>query len=223
MASLTLETEHELLLAVACYSASDLPPERSEAEQAFMRLLERHQQTLNSYVGNGIKRYRTFRFEQLDLYNKLCLKIWLGAATFDPKSEDPKVIQDRFLGWANRILKNLINDEVRAVQSDLVYHDFDSLLALMPSLKEGREITLEDVTLACRALESLPERDQDILRALAEGTPLDGTQYRPDPESVQALAKRWDVTVPSLRTLRQRAIERFKQALESLASPQQPP
>ena len=212
------QTELDLLLAITCYGESEDQGEQRTAEAAFVTLMNRHDDSLNSYIGASVKEYSTFRFDHEEMYSRLGEKIWRNAEQFDPDSEDPSVISPKFLAWASRIRNNLFNDAVSAVRIDLDFKDFDEIRDLLPKANpHSIELSPAAETLA-EAIQTLSERDQDILRSLAVSAPLDGKQLKTKSEDLKFLAKHLGVTVPSLTTMRKRAIDRLKKAIEELAA-----
>ena len=213
-----IQTEEELLLAVACYGSSEDAKQRRQGEEAFVALMERHQAAVNRYVGASVKKYSTFRFNHEEMYFRVWEKIWKSAGSFEPKTDDPQLVQGRFLSWASKIREIVFNDAVSAIRVSLDFQDFQALQDLLPEEAEDLSARSPRVALLKRALSTLSDRDQDILRSLAESTPLDGTPLRTSSEDLRALADQLGVTVPSLTTMRKRAIERLKEAMEHLAA-----
>lgn len=213
-----IQTEEELLLAAACYGSSEDAKQRREGGDAFVDLMERHQDAVNRYVGASVKKYPTFRFIHEEMYLRVWEKIWKSAGSFDPKTSDPMLVKGRFLSWASKIRENVFNDAVSAIRVSLDFKDFQALHDLLPEEEEDLSFRSPRVELLKRALSTLGDRDQDILRSLAENTPLDGTPLRTSSDDLRALADQLGVTVPSLTTMRKRAIERLKDAMEQLAA-----
>lgn len=210
------QTEVDLLLTVACYGESEDRKERQMGEEAFVKLMNRHGEVLNRYVGALVQKYSTFRFDHEEMYSKLGEKIWRNAAKFEPKSEDPSFIRGKFLKWASMIRSNLFNDEIKAIHVNLDYKDFEELLKILPEAESLGGQLCPAAQILSQALSEMPQREQDILRALAASNPLDGTPLRTSSEDLKELAEHLGVTIPSLTTMRKRAIERLKLAIQEL-------
>ena len=211
-------TEEDLLLTIACYGGSESRQERQEGEAAFNSLIERHQKSLNEYVGASVRKYRTFNFDHEEMYFRIVEKIWRNAEHFKPGSNDSEVIRRKFLAWASSIRENLFNDAVAAIKINFDNRDFDEIIAILPEDLQRAEPLSEQAAILAKALATLSDRDQDILRSLAENVRFDGKELRSNPDDLKALADRLDVTVPSLTTMRKRSIERLKAAVESVAA-----
>lgn len=206
------------MLAIACYGESEDQGERRTAEAAFVTLLNRHGDSLNAYVGSSINKYSTFRIDHEEMYSKLAEKIWRNAEQFDPESEDQTVIKSKFLAWASQIRNNLFNDEISAIRVDLDYKDFEEIRNLLPEIQPHSVGLSPAAKMLVEAIQTLSARDQDILRSLAMNTPLDGTQLKTRSEDLKLLAEHLGVAVPSLTTMRKRAIDRLKKSIEEFAA-----
>lgn len=211
-------TEAELMLTIACYAGSESSSagEKKEADAAFTRLYERHQQALRQIVGARLREYYTFNFDPDEIFWKLCEKIWDNAESFDPKEDSPEGIKKQFLGWSKTICSNLICDSVRGIHFDLGYGLLEQLENLLPSRKSTP--LSEDAKMLAEALRKLPESDQDVLRAMADSVRFDGKDRRATSEDLESLAASLGVAVPSLRVKRQRAIKKLKTELEKITS-----
>lgn len=151
-----------------------------------------------------------------DLVHDTFQRAFARASTFRRDGiTDPDRLRRRARAWLGRIAQRLLADALGDTHetSDSPYLD-----AL--SANEDAEPTPDDdpsprLELVCRALESLSEREQDVLRVSALYQRL-GEAHQRLPNAVAAeLAARWGTTTENIRAIRSRAMKRLRAAVEA--------
>lgn len=206
--------EECLLVFIGCGRESSSKDDQEEAERAFLELLDRHEAMLRRIVRYVLLDYQTWGFEPDEIYNRIVEKIWKKAEKFRPKNtENDEEIKKQFYGWARSMTKNEIADDLRGFKLDMDPRELEEI-------SESSFVKLGDshsarVRAVEAALEKLPQGDQEVLRALALSTPMDGGQLRTPSDEIKLLAARLGVTQASLRQKRKRALAKLKKALEA--------
>lgn len=125
---------------------------------------------------------------------------------------DPERLQRRARAWLGRIAERLLADSLADSHeiSDSPYlerlssNDSDDFVTGSPKLE-----------LVCRALDSLSEREQDVLRVSALYQRV-GEVHQRLPNAVAAeLAARWNTSSDNIRAIRSRAMKRLRAAVDA--------
>jgi RNA polymerase sigma factor (sigma-70 family) len=131
---------------------------------------------------------------------------------------DPERVRTRARAWLGRIAQRLLADSLADSHeiSDSPYlerlssndhNDDEELTTGSPKLE-----------LVCRALDSLSEREQDVLRVSALYQRVGETHQRLPNAVATELAARWNTTSDNIRAIRSRAMKRLRAAVDAGAT-----
>jgi RNA polymerase sigma factor (sigma-70 family) len=153
-----------------------------------------------------------------DLVQDAFHRAFSRAATFRRDGiSDPERLSRRARAWLGRIAQHLLADSLADSHeiSDSPYLD---TLSSPHDDRDQDAIDSPKLELVCRALDSLSEREQDVLRVSALYQRV-GEAHQRLPNAVAAeLAARWNTSSDNIRAIRSRAMKRLRAAVESGAA-----
>ncbi|MEZ4219812.1 MAG: sigma-70 family RNA polymerase sigma factor [Polyangiaceae bacterium] len=142
-----------------------------------------------------------------DLVQDTFRRAFERAHTFKPDAElDQERKRRRARAWLGRIAHNLLADQLRGL------HEVSAspYLEQVPSdEREEAPPSTPEVKLMRQALETLSEREQDVLRVTALYQHAGSHQRLPNDVS-QNLARRWGTSNENVRAIRSRALKKVK-------------
>ena len=149
-----------------------------------------------------------------DLVHDVFIRTYQKASTFSCSSDSDPAGQRRAVrAWLGTVTSNLFRDRFRnELVLELPGDDFLELCeASSPSQEESQTNLLQR---AREALNSLSEREQDVLRTTAQWYQPGARQQRLPHKVVTTLAERCNTSPQNLRQIRSRAMAKFKKFIE---------
>jgi RNA polymerase sigma factor (sigma-70 family) len=159
-------------------------------------VLQRQQSKLLSLAGVSAE----------DLVQETFQRAFERAHTFkDDGIEDPEHLRRRTRAWLGRVAQNLLADHFERFRevSASPYLDRVSCDAIDEAPRASRELDL-----VTEGLDTLSEREQDVLRVTALYQRAGEHQRLPNAVSAE-LAARWDTTNENIRAIRSRALRKL--------------
>lgn len=149
-----------------------------------------------------------------DVTQETFRRSYLGAHTFDSGgSADPDTVRRRIRAWLGGIANNVIRDSLRS--PDGMSHAVPISELLNEPIASPQTMTSPKVTLVRDALETLGEREKDVVLEAAYHFKLGERHQRLSNETSAALAERWNTTPENIRAIRSRAFKKIKEAIEA--------
>jgi RNA polymerase sigma factor (sigma-70 family) len=207
---LTNEALAELFLSMAMKEEN-----LQEAEKAFAKFYNLYKNYLYTVAKKVCKNWTMYGDDLIqDVHQNTFLTVYENAENFIQIEDVPFERQERHLkAWLGTIAKNEMlqllreqkeNKEKTTYLPDLSYFDDKEIESTLP--------ISENVLLVEKALNSLTERDRDILITYLMFE--DGNKKLPS-EEIQRLADIWDVHPDNMRQIKKRSIEKVKKYIET--------
>jgi len=210
---LTIEALADLFLSMALKKDN-----RQDAEKAFAEFYNRYKNYLYTVVRNACKSWEMYGDELIQAVHQNTF------LTVFEKSEDFLLIEDipferqekRMKSWLGEIARTemfKLLRELRDEKDNIEYHD--DLTFLENSDEEIKPQKSEDFLLAEKALNTLNERDRNILVTYLMFE--DGNKKLPSSE-IQNLSEIWDVLSDNMRQIKKRSLAKAKKYIETYKS-----
>jgi RNA polymerase sigma factor (sigma-70 family) len=207
---LTNEALAELFLLMAMKEDN-----RQDAEKAFSKFYNLYKDYLYTVIKKVCKSWQMYGDDLIqDVHQNTFLTVYENAENFIQIENIPFERQERHLkAWLGKIAKNEMfqllrkqreDNEKTTYLPDLSYFDDKEIEKFLPMS--------ENMLLVEKALNSLNERDRDILITYLMFE--DGNKKLPS-EEIQRLADLWDVLPDNLRQIKKRSIEKIKKYIET--------
>lgn len=202
-------SDAELLERVSRRANSALAARAAEAE-----FYERHARYLYCVLVQRVRRPLALSGREVeDLVQETFFRAFARASTFtagDAWDEDSERRRSR--AWLGRIAQRLLADWLADVREVSASPYLDTLAEPEPAPPSSRSPKLR---LMREALDTLSERERDVLRVAALYF-RPGEEHQRLPNDVSAeLARRWQTTSENLRAIRSRATKKLKEYLET--------
>jgi len=210
---LTNEALADLFLSMALKE-----DDRQEAEKAFAVFYNRYKNYLYTVVINACKSWEMYGDELVQaVHQNTFLTVFEKAESFLQIEEVPTDRQEkRMKSWLGRIAEREMYKLLRELKGEKEKIDYhDDLTNLENSVEEIKSQKSDDFLLAEKALNSLKERDRNILVTYLMFE--DGNKNLPSSE-IQRLADMWDVLPDNMRQIKKRSLEKAKKYIETYKS-----
>lgn len=202
-------SDAELLERVSGRASDPLAARRAEAQ-----FYERHVRYLYGVLMTRVRRPLALSGREVeDLVQETFFRAFAHAGSFVPAvGADEDAERRRTRAWLGRIAQRLLADwlaDVREVSASPYLETLAEPESAPPSSRSPQLRLLRE------ALETLSERERDVLRfAALYHRP--GEEHQRLPNDVAAeLARRWQTTNDNVRAIRSRATKKLKQYLEA--------
>ncbi|HYQ16607.1 MAG TPA: sigma-70 family RNA polymerase sigma factor, partial [Polyangiaceae bacterium] len=184
------------------------------ARAAEAEFYERHVEYLYAVLVSRVRRPLALSGREVeDLVQETFFRAFARAETFsagDVPDEDSERRRSR--AWLGRIAQRLLADWLADAREISASPYLETLTEPEPAPPSSRSPKLQ---LMCEALDTLSERERDVLRVAAlyfRG----GEEHQRLPNQVSAeLARRWETTSENIRAIRSRATKKLKVYLET--------
>lgn len=195
-------SDRDLLAAVASSSLGHADKNRAQAMfyarhvRYLYGVLQRQQTKLLSLAGVSAE----------DLVQETFHRAFERAHTFKADDlDDPEQLRRRTRAWLGRVAQNLVADHFERFRevSASPYLDRVSCDAIDETPRASRELDL-----VSEGLDTLSEREQDVLRVTALYHRAGDHQRLPNAVSAE-LAQRWGTTNENIRAIRSRALKKL--------------
>jgi RNA polymerase sigma factor (sigma-70 family) len=202
-------SDAELLERVSLRATDALGARRAEAQ-----FYERHARYLYAVLVSRVRRPLALSGREVeDLVQETFFRAFAHADTFSAaESTDEETERRRTRAWLGRIAQRLLADwlaDTREVSASPYLETLAEPEASPPSSRSPKLRLLRE------ALETLSERERDVLRVAALYF-RPGEEHQRLPNEVAAeLARRWQTTNDNVRAIRSRATKKLKQYLEA--------
>ena len=207
---LTNEALAELFLLMAMKEDN-----RQEAEEAFSKFYNLYKDYLYTVVKKVCKYWQMYGDDLIqDVHQNTFLAVYENAESFIQIENVPFERQERHLkAWLGTIAKNEMLQLLRKQKEDKEKTTYLPDLSYFDD-KEIENVLLmsENMLLVEKALNSLNERDRDILITYLMFE--DGNKKLPS-EEIQRLSDLWDVLPDNMRQIKKRSIEKVKKYIET--------
>lgn len=200
---LTNEALADLFLAMAMKEE-----DRQNAEKAFIEFYNRYKSFLYTVIKKACKSWEMYGDELIKtVFDNTFLTVFDKAETFLTLDDVPFERQEkRMKAWLSQIAKNEMLQLLRQYRTDKI--EFTDDLSFIERIEnETEEIISEDILLAEKALQTLSERDRNILVTYL--TYEDGNKKLPSVE-IQKLADMWGVLPDNMRQIKKRSLAKLK-------------
>lgn len=210
---LTNEALADLFLSMALKEDN-----RSDAEKAFAEFYNRYKNYLYTVVRNACKSWEMYGDELIQaVHQNTFLTVFEKAEDFLLIEDIPFERQEKrmksWLGKIARIEMLKLLRELKEEKDNIEYHD--DLTFLENSDEEIEPQKSEDFLLAEKALNSLNERDRNILVTYLMFEY--GNKKLPSSE-IQNLADMWDVLPDNMRQIKKRSLEKAEKYIKTYKS-----
>ncbi len=210
---LTNEALADLFLSMALKEDN-----RQEAEKAFAEFYNRYKSYLYTVVRNACKSWVIYGDELIEeVHRNTFLTVYEKAESFLLIEDAPFERQEkRMKSWLGKIAQREMFKLIRELKEDkekIEYHN--DLTFLENSDEEIKPKKSEDFLLAEKALQTLSERDRNILVTYRMNE--DGNKNLPSNE-IQKLADIWDVLPDNMRQIKKRSFAKVKKYIETYKS-----
>lgn len=202
---LTNEALADLFLAMAMKEE-----DRQNAEKAFTEFYNRYKSFLFTVIKKACKSWEMYGDELIEtVFENTFLTVFDKAETFLKLDDIPFERQEkRMKAWLSQIAKNEMLQLLRQYRIDkdkVVFTDDLSFVEQMED--ETEEIISDDILLAEKALQTLNERDRNILVTYLMYE--DGNKKLPSSE-IQKLADIWGVLPDNMRQIKKRSLAKLE-------------
>jgi RNA polymerase sigma factor (sigma-70 family) len=202
---LTNEALADLFLAMAMKEE-----DRQNAEKAFTEFYNRYKSFLFTVIKKACKSWEMYGDELIEtVFENTFLTVFDKAETFLKLDDIPFERQEkRMKAWLSQIAKNEMLQLLRQYRIDkdkVVFTDDLSFIERMED--ETEEIISDDILLAEKALQTLNERDRNILVTYLMYE--DGNKKLPSSE-IQKLADMWGVLPDNMRQIKKRSLAKLE-------------
>lgn len=210
---LTNEALSDLFLSMALKE-----DDRQDAEKAFAEFYNRYKNYLYTVVRNACKSWEKYGDELIEgVHLNTFLTIYEKADSFLLIENIPFERQEkRMKSWLGKIARTemfKLLRELKDEKDNIEYHD--DLTFLENSDEEITPQKSEEILLAEKALQTLRERDRNILVTYLMFE--DGKKKLPSNE-IQRLADMWDVLPDNMRQIKKRSLAKVKKYIETYKS-----
>lgn len=201
-------SDAELLARVSRRAGDPLASRRAEAE-----FYDRHVRYLYGVLVQRVRRPLALSGREVeDLVQETFYRAFERAETFDPGQVwDADSERRRTRAWLGRIAQRLLADWLAGSREVSASPYLDTLAEPESEPSSSRSPKLR---LMREALDSLSERERDVLRVSALYFRIGEEHQRLPNEASAELARRWDTTSENIRAIRSRAIKKLKEHLE---------
>lgn len=202
---LTNEALANLFLAMAMKEE-----DRQNAEKAFTEFYNRYKSFLFTVIKKACKSWEMYGDELIEtVFENTFLIVFDKAETFLKLDDIPFERQEkRMKAWLSQIAKNEMLQLLRQYRIDKDKVEFtDDLSFIERGEEETEEIISDDILLAEKALQSLNERDRNILVTYLMYE--DGNKKLPSSE-IQKLADMWGVLPDNMRQIKKRSLAKLE-------------
>lgn len=202
---LTNEALADLFLAMAMKEE-----DRQNAEKAFTEFYNRYKSFLFTVIKNACKSWEMYGDELIEtVFENTFLTVFDKAETFLKLDDIPFERQEkRMKAWLSQIAKNEMLQLLRQYRIDKDKVEFTDDLSFIERVEEAtEEIISDDILLAEKALQSLNERDRNILVTYLMYE--DGNKKLPSSE-IQKLADMWGVLPDNMRQIKKRSLAKLE-------------
>ena len=203
--TLTNQTLVDLFLAMAMKEES-----RIDAEKAFTAFYNHYSDFLYSVIKRVCKSWEMYGDELIEsVFNNTFTTVFNKADTFLSIDNVPFEKQEmRLKAWLCQIARNEMFQILRKSRLDKEKIEYFDDLSFIDSIEIGTdEIVSYDILLVEKALQTLNERDRNILTTYLMFE--DSNKKLPHSE-IQRLAEMWNVLPDNLRQIKKRSIEKIK-------------
>jgi RNA polymerase sigma factor (sigma-70 family) len=193
-------------------SERSLDPQVARGAEA--EFYERHARYLYGVLLQRVRRPLALSGREVeDLVQETFFRAFARAATYNVGDAwDPESERRRTRAWLGRIAQHLLADWLADAREISASPYLDTLAEPEAGPPSSRSPKLR---LLREALDTLTERERDVLRVAALYF-RPGEEHQRLPNEVSAeLARRWDTTNENLRAIRSRAAKKLKQYLEA--------
>lgn len=202
---LTNEALADLFLAMAMKEE-----DRQNAEKAFTEFYNQYKSFLFTVIKKACKSWEMYGDELIEtVFENTFLTVFDKAETFLKLDDIPFERQEkRMKAWLSQIAKNEMLQLLRQYRIDkdkVVFTDDLSFVEQMED--ETEEIISDDILLAEKALQTLNERDRNILVTYLMYE--DGNKKLPSSE-IQKLADIWGVLPDNMRQIKKRSLAKLE-------------
>ncbi len=202
---LTNEALADLFLAMAMKEE-----DRQNAEKAFTEFYNQYKSFLFTVIKKACKSWEMYGDELIEtVFENTFLTVFDKAETFLKLDDIPFERQEkRMKAWLSQIAKNEMLQLLRQYRIDkdkVVFTDDLSFVEQMED--ETEEIISDDILLAEKALQTLNERDRNILVTYLMYE--DGNKKLPSSE-IQKLADMWGVLPDNMRQIKKRSLAKLE-------------
>jgi len=202
---LTNEALADLFLAMAMKEE-----DRQNAEKAFTEFYNRYKSFLFTVIKNACKSWEMYGDELIEtVFENTFLTVFDKAETFLKLDDIPFERQEkRMKAWLSQIAKNEMLQLLRQYRIDKDKVEFTDDLSFVERMEdETEEIISDDILLAEKALQTLNERDRNILVTYLMYE--DGNKKLPSTE-IQKLADMWGVLPDNMRQIKRRSLAKLE-------------
>lgn len=210
---LTNEALADLFLSMALKE-----DDRQGAEKAFADFYNRYKNYLYTVVRNACKSWEMYGDELIQgVHQNTFLTVYEKAESFFRIEEVPIERQEkRMKSWLGKIAEREMYKLLRELKDEKEKIDYhDDLTFLENSDEEIKPQKSEEFLLAERALQTLSERDRNILVTYLMFE--DGSKKLPSNE-IQRLADMWDVLPDNMRQIKKRSLAKAEKYIETYKS-----
>lgn len=208
---LTNETLADLFLSMAMKEDS-----RQNAEKAFIEFYNRYENFLFTVVNKACTPWKMYGDELImTVIDNTFLTIYEKAETFILIDDIPFERQEkRMKCWISQVAKNEMLQLLRQYKVDSDKIEYSDDLSFIEKINDEttEDIKSEDILLAEKALQTLSERDRDILITYLMYE--DGNKKLPSNE-IQRLADMWGVLPDNMRQIKKRSLEKLKNFIKT--------
>lgn len=205
MQPLTNEALADLFLAMAMKEE-----DRQNAEKAFTEFYNRYKSFLFTVIKKACKSWEMYGDELIEtVFENTFLTVFDKAETFLKLDGIPFERQEkRMKAWLSQIAKNEMLQLLRQYRIDKDKVEFTDDLSFVERMEdETEEIISNDILLAEKALQTLNERDRNILVTYLMYE--DGNKKLPSSE-IQKLADMWGVLPDNMRQIKKRSLAKLE-------------
>ena len=202
---LTNEALADLFLAMAMKDE-----DRQNAEKAFTEFYNRYKSFLFTVIKKACKSWEIYGDELIKtVFENTLLTVFDKAETFLTLDDIPFERQEkRMKAWLSQIAKNEMLQLLRQYRIDKDKVEFTDDLSFVEWMEdETGEIISDDILLAEKALQTLSERDRNILVTYLMYE--DGNKKLPSSE-IQKLAVMWGVLPDNMRQIKKRSLAKLE-------------
>lgn len=202
---LTNEALADLFLAMAMKDE-----DRQNAEKAFTEFYNRYKSFLFTVIKKACKSWEIYGDELIKtVFENTLLTVFDKAETFLTLDDIPFERQEkRMKAWLSQIAKNEMLQLLRQYRIDKDKVEFTDDLSFVEWMEdETGEIISDDILLAEKALQTLSERDRNILVTYLMYE--DGNKKLPSSE-IQKLADMWGVLPDNMRQIKKRSLAKLE-------------
>lgn len=202
---LTNEALADLFLAMAMKEE-----DRQNAEKAFTEFYNRYKSFLFTVIKKACKSWEMYGDGLIEtVFENTFLTVFDKAETFLKLDDIPFERQEkRMKAWLSQIAKNEMLQLLRQYRIDKDKVEFTDDLSFVERMEdETEEIISDDILLAEKALQTLNERDRNILVTYLMYE--DGNKKLPSSE-IQKLADMWGVLPDNMRQIKKRSLAKLE-------------